>query len=157
VIYVLSSVAERAEKERLVKAIRKAPDEQTAIVAIEDRLDAQLAPVTSDEERQRLYHDVFNHLRDIEPTQEGVEREDVYGAVALVVMAIVATLPVVVPFLFIHDPFAAIRVSNLIAITMLFIVGYHWAKRAGAKPVKIGLLLAGIGVAIVLVAIPLGG
>lgn len=47
--------------------------------------------------------------------------------------------------------------SNVIAIVMLFIAGYRWAKHAGGKPLWFGLLTAGIDVVLVLVAIPLGG
>jgi VIT1/CCC1 family predicted Fe2+/Mn2+ transporter len=157
VISVLTSVAERAEKQRMIKAIRRAPDEQTALAAVADELDSTLEPVTGDVERQELYRVVLSRLRDNEPKVEGVERDDIYAALGLVILAIVATLPVVIPLLFIKDPFVALRASNLIAITMLFIAGYLWARHAGVNRLKSGLLLAGIGVVMVLVAIPLGG
>jgi hypothetical protein len=162
VIYMLTCVAERGEAQRMLKAVKEAPDETTAIAAVADQFDSTLEPVMGEAERQEVYCDVLHHLRDNESKPEGakpegVKREDVYGAIATVMMAVVATLPVVIPFLFIRDPFAALRASNLIAIAMLFIAGYRWAKHAGGKPLKIGLLLAGIGVVMVLVAIPLGG
>jgi hypothetical protein len=157
VIYVLTSVAERGEKQRMVKAISQAPDEPAAIAAVADELDSKLEPVTSETERQELYRGIVRHLRDHVPKAQMVERDDVYGAAALVIINLVATLPIVIPFLFIRDPFVALRASNIIAIGMLFVAGYLWAKNAGAKPLKIGLLLAGIGVGMVLIAIPLGG
>jgi VIT1/CCC1 family predicted Fe2+/Mn2+ transporter len=157
VISVLTSVAERGEKQRMIRAIQRAPDEQTALAAVADELDSTLEPVTDDAERQELYRVVLSRLRDNEPKVEGVEREDVYAAIGLVILAIVATLPVVIPLLFSKDPFVALRASNLIAITMLFVAGYLWARHAGVNPVKTGLLLAGIGLVMVLVAIPLGG
>jgi hypothetical protein len=40
---------------------------------------------------------------------------------------------------------------------MLFLFGSEWAKHAGSSRLKMGLLLAGLGAAMVLVAIPLGG
>lgn len=157
VISVLTSLAERGEKHRMIKAIRRAPDEQTALAAVADELDSTLEPVTDDAERQELYGIVLSRLRDNEPKVEGVKREDIFAAFGLVLLAIVATLPVVIPLLFIQDPFIALRASNLIAIAMLFVSGYLWGRYAGANPIKIGLLTAGIGVALVLVAIPLGG
>jgi hypothetical protein len=157
VIYVLTSVADRGAKQRMITAIQQAPDDAAAAAAVATHLDASLEPVTSDEERARLYHDIVAQLRDNEPRRVGVKREDVYGAVALFLLALVATLPVVIPLLFISDPFVALRASNLIAIVMLFIAGYRWAKHAGGKPLWFGFLTAGIGVVLVLVAIPLGG
>jgi len=40
---------------------------------------------------------------------------------------------------------------------MRFGVGYTWAKAIGGKPIKMGPLVAVVGVVIILVAIPLGG
>ena len=40
---------------------------------------------------------------------------------------------------------------------MLFVVGATWARYTNARPLRMGLLLAGIGLAMVLIAIPLGG
>ena len=51
----------------------------------------------------------------------------------------------------------ALRASNLIAIAMLYLAGARWARYTDAVPWKVGLLLAGIGLGLVLVAIPLGG
>ena len=40
---------------------------------------------------------------------------------------------------------------------MLFVVGYHWAKYVGANPWSAGLGLLSLGLAMVAVAILLGG
>jgi hypothetical protein len=40
---------------------------------------------------------------------------------------------------------------------MLFFVGAAWARYTNARPLHMGLMLAGIGLAMVLIAIPLGG
>ena len=156
-IYVLTSVAERGEKLRIVKAIQQAPDEAAAVVAVADELDSKLEPVTDETDRQVLYHGIVRHLRDSLPKSQMVQRDDVYGAAALIIITLVATLPIVIPFLFISDPHVALRASNVIAIVMLFVAGYIWAKNAGAKPLKMGLLLAGLGIGLVLIFIPLGG
>ena len=49
------------------------------------------------------------------------------------------------------------RVSNGVMTVLLFLVGYLWGKHVGAKPLFSGFLVMSIGVALVLVAIPLGG
>jgi len=157
VIYVLTSMAERAANQRLIGAVNAAPDADKATDIIAGELDEKLGPVSTDAARQALYDDIRQQVRVMQPLPQGLKRDDVFGAIGLVLAAIVATLPVVIPFLFVRDPFVAIRTSNLVAILMLFLVGYRWAKLAGGKPIRIGLLLAGIGVVIVLIAIPLGG
>jgi hypothetical protein len=40
---------------------------------------------------------------------------------------------------------------------MLFIMGFRWAKYAGGKPLLSGSFLVLIGLAMVVIAIPLGG
>jgi hypothetical protein len=40
---------------------------------------------------------------------------------------------------------------------MLFLFGYRWAQYSGSNPIKVGIALAALGLAMVLVAIPLGG
>jgi hypothetical protein len=49
------------------------------------------------------------------------------------------------------------RVSNAVLIGLLFYVGWRWARYTGARPFHTGLFMAVLGVALVLVAIALGG
>jgi VIT1/CCC1 family predicted Fe2+/Mn2+ transporter len=63
----------------------------------------------------------------------------------------------VMPFLFIDDVRIALRVSNAVAIAMLFLCGYAFAKCIGRRPWAIGLLMIAVGCALVGVAITLGG
>ena len=49
------------------------------------------------------------------------------------------------------------RVSNAILIGLLFYVGQAWAAYTGASRWGTGLLMVTLGVALVLVAIALGG
>ena len=96
-------------------------------------------------------------MKDTRPKRIHIVRDDVFGAIAVFFLAVVATLPVAIPFLFVDDPFQAIRLSDLLAIIMLFVVGTAWARYTNARPIQMGLVLAGIGLALVLIAIPLGG
>ena len=57
----------------------------------------------------------------------------------------------------IDRPWLALRVSNLLVVVLLFVVGYHWAKYVDASPWAAGLGLMGLGLALVTVAILLGG
>ena len=72
----------------------------------------------------------------------------------LVIISIVATLPVLIPLLFVRDPNFAIRLSNVIAILMLFAAGFYYGKAIGGRPLRNGLTVASIGLIMVLFAIP---
>jgi VIT1/CCC1 family predicted Fe2+/Mn2+ transporter len=157
-MFVLLSMLERGENNRLLKRVKAAPDEPAGIDVIANHLDGTFEAIMSEDERRDIYRQTYQRMRDNELKQVGFKREEFYGALGVMIIAIIVTLPVVLPLiLFRSDANLALRASNGMAIAMLFLFGYQWAKYAGSNPIKVGLLLAGLGVAMVLVAIPLGG
>ena len=86
-----------------------------------------------------------------------MSREDFLGAVAVALLIVLATLPIVAPFLVVTNPEVAVRASNGIALSMLYGLGAWWGRIVGASPWRIGAGLTAIGVALVLVMIALGG
>lgn len=157
VITVMTNVADRAREARIVANIRNSTSDEEAIIIIGKVLDDEIRAVTSKTERERFYKHIAGKARTLTPQPEGIRRDDVYSAIVVMMAAMSATLPALIPYLFVKDPMWAIRLSNLIAVAMLFGVGYTWARAIGGKPIKMGLLVAVVGVAIILVAIPLGG
>jgi VIT1/CCC1 family predicted Fe2+/Mn2+ transporter len=63
----------------------------------------------------------------------------------------------VLPFLFLDEPRVALRVSNVILIALLFIVGWRAALQTLVKPWLAGLGFMLVGALLVALAIPLGG
>ena len=68
-----------------------------------------------------------------------------------------ATFPVTLPFFFMTDLLPAMRVSNAIAITMLFIAGFSYGKLVGRNPFLVGASMVFIGAVVVAFTIVLGG
>jgi nicotinamide riboside transporter PnuC len=157
VMFILTSVFERGQQQRLLVDIQHAPDERAAVTLVGEKLEDTLGPVLTDEQRAQLSGEIYQRFKDVPPKRVWITREDVFGAMAVFLYAVVATLPVAIPYFFIDDPFRAIRTSNLIAIVMLFFAGAAWARYTNTRPLRMGLTLAGIGLAMVLIAIPLGG
>ena len=60
-----------------------------------------------------------------------ITREDLGGAVGVFLFVVFSCLPVIIPFILMRDPLPALRVSNGVAIIMLFLGGYSFAKYAG--------------------------
>ena len=87
----------------------------------------------------------------------GVHRADLLGGVAVALLIVLATFPIIVPYLVVPDPNVAVRVSNAIALTLLFLLGVRWGQIVGGRPVRIGAGLTLIGLVLVLVTIVLGG
>ena len=86
-----------------------------------------------------------------------MHREDLVGGVAVALVILVATLPIVVPYLVVSDPDLAVRLSNGIALTLLFVLGAWWGQVVGGRALRIATGLTLLGVTLVLITIALGG
>lgn len=158
VMYVLNGVAERGQSRRLWRLVATAPDEAQGVAVLADELDDSLAAITDDVEREQIYRGLYARLKGRTPQEAGFTREDAAGGLGTFLVAVGAALPVTLPLLLFGDnPALAVRVSNLVAFAMLFGMGYRWAKYVGGKPLRTGLYLVLLGVALMAVAIPLGG
>lgn len=157
VMYVLTEVFERARKVRVARDVRASTSEQEAIEAIACELEPPLAAVSRPEHRHELYRHVLATMRSTEPADAGVQKEDLLGGAAVALLIILATIPVVAPYLLGLDPAVAVRLSNGVAIAMMFGLGVRWARITGESPLRIGLGLMALGMVLVAITIVLGG
>ncbi|MBD9438149.1 hypothetical protein IB223_18770, partial [Pseudoxanthomonas sp. PXM03] len=79
------------------------------------------------------------------------------GALATFLLVVLATFPLVIPFLLIDQTGPAIRASNAVALVMLFISGWMLARYSGGSPWAGGIALAVVGTALLFAIIALGG
>ncbi|WP_244085867.1 hypothetical protein [Desulforhabdus sp. TSK] len=157
VLYVLGESLARRERYRLLQYVQTSDSEEEAAGAIASELDFILEPITSDEQRHALYHDIRVYLSQAEPQAIGIQRKDVVGAVATVLLSVAAVLPSLLPLLLPDNTVMAIHISNVVSFIVIFAAGYGWGLHTDANPWKIGLLLSSVCLAMVLVAMLLGG
>jgi hypothetical protein len=154
-MYLMASLNERGRAILAVRAARSAPDAAAAQHVIADALPplvaAALAPEQLEAIRQRL------QALPAPPERPHLTARDWRGAVGVCLLVFFSTLPVVIPFVFIADPTRALRISNVVAITMLFGCGFAFGRRAGLRPWAMGLSMVALGSVLVGVAIALGG
>jgi VIT family len=79
------------------------------------------------------------------------------GAIGVFFLVFLSTFPVVVPFLVFSPVHRALRISNGVAIAMLYVAGHMLGKYAGLKPFLMGLVMVAIGILLVGVTMALGG
>ena len=91
------------------------------------------------------------------PSAPGLTRRDWLSALAVFLLVFLSTFPVVLPFLLFRNVQVAIRVSNLVAIAMLFAAGYLLARHGGYHPWRTGVSMVVLGVALVAITVGLGG
>jgi len=92
-----------------------------------------------------------------EPINVQLKLRDVREAIAIFFLIFISTFPVVIPFVFIRDTQLALRVSNLVAIVMMFFCGWKVARYVGFNKWKMSLAITLIGIFLVGVTIALGG
>ena len=85
----------------------------------------------------------------------GTHRQRGHAAVFLLVF--LSTFPVVIPFIFMKDAWVALRVSNLIAIAMLFLTGWAFGRITGRPPWIMGVSMVVLGAILVGLTMALGG
>jgi VIT1/CCC1 family predicted Fe2+/Mn2+ transporter len=155
IMYLLNILGQRGRALvllRRVRAARQAKDVQDSFVeALPAEVVSVLRPEEFDAIRQRLAD------RPYPPPRPGFERDDFRGAVGVFLLVFLSTVPVVIPFLFIKDAMAALRVSNAVAIVMLFLAGFELARYSGYRPWRTGLVMVGIGTVLVAITMVLGG
>jgi VIT1/CCC1 family predicted Fe2+/Mn2+ transporter len=91
------------------------------------------------------------------PARLGITPADLRTAVGVFLLVFLATFPVALPFVFVQDAHRALRVSNGVALVMLFVGGYVLGRHAGRHPWLTGLITLAIGVVLVWATIALGG
>jgi VIT1/CCC1 family predicted Fe2+/Mn2+ transporter len=157
VMYVLTELFERGRRARLVREVHAARSDEEAIEQIARELDDRLGLEETTADRETFHRWMLEFLRRAQPVAPSIRREDVLGGVAVALVILLATLPVVVPFLLVRDPDLAVRVSNGVALTLLFLLGASWGRTVGGRPWRIGAGLTGVGIVLVLITIALGG
>ena len=64
-------------------------------------------------------------------------------------LVFLSTFPVVIPFLVMHSAIPALRVSNAIAVVMLFLTGAAFGRLTGHAPWIIGIGMVVVGCVLV--------
>jgi len=154
-IFVLMNLIERARAVALHGALLASRDPAEARRLVADALPPLLAQAVPDEELEHLRARLV--ALPMPTLHARPRRDDWLGAIAIFLLVVLSTLPVAAPFAVIDDVGTALRTSNAIALAMLFACGAVLARYAGRPPWLVGLVMSGIGAALVAITIALGG
>ncbi|MBE0626185.1 MAG: hypothetical protein IH606_15365 [Burkholderiales bacterium] len=89
--------------------------------------------------------------------QPRLDRNDLLASLAIFLIVVASTFPVVLPFVFIGDVGTAKTLSRVIALAMLFFGGLAYGRYAGYGRWKAGAIMVGLGTALVGAIMALGG
>jgi len=155
ILYLLGIISDRGRGYALYTLVRQTRDPEKARTVIEEVLPPAIAGVLLPED----FENIQKRLAALPdpPRRRVITRPDLLGAVGVFLLVFLSCVPLMIPFLFMHDPLPALRASNAVAIVMLFFGGYSFGRYAGGAKLLTGLEMVVLGVVMVGITIALGG
>jgi hypothetical protein len=154
-MYLMGCLNDRGHSLRLSQDIRKATSPQDARQRIADELPEPIALALSQEQLELLRQKIASGAPFV--PSASLTKDDLLSALAVCILVFFSTFPVIIPFFFFANAQPALRISNAIAVIMLFLCGYAFGRCTGYRPWLMGLVMIGVGCVLVGVAIALGG
>jgi hypothetical protein len=153
--YLIACLTEHGRNATILRNVQRATTPAEARQIITNALPPAVAEILPPPEFERIHE----HLKQLsEPAKRPqLTAENWRGAFGVFLLVFLSTLPVIVPFIFMNEARLALRVSNGIAIVMLFGAGHMLAGYAGIRRVRTGLCMVAIGSVLVALTIALGG
>lgn len=152
-IYVVVTLTERHRGDNLLRRLQATSDAGAGRRQIADVLPVRLAAVASADTLEMLRRQLLN----VPAQRPRLTLRDLRAAFGVFLLVVFTTFPIAIPFLFIQEAGLALRVSNGVAVAMLFVSGYVLGRHAGGSPWRYGLGLTVVGAALVRMIIALGG
>jgi VIT family len=155
--YVFGNLMSRGARSRLIATVRRTPDDPKVTVVVASRLEGTLGDLLTSEQHQQVLRWILDGASRVEPEPTRLRKEDLYTGLACFLIVFVATIPVVLPFLFIKNDAHALRACNGLILVLLFVTGWRWAAFANMNRLKTGLALLAVGFVLMIITVALGG
>jgi hypothetical protein len=155
VMYLMACLSERGQRIATLRAVRGAKGSAEAHSAITEALPAAFADALQPAELEAIRRKMDQVPAP--PAHPRLQKADWVGALAVFLLVFASTFPVVIPFILMRDPMVALRVSNVIAVAMLFLTGLTFGRCVGYRPWLFGLSMVVLGCTLVAITVALGG
>ena len=155
VMYVVRTITERGKALTLLRSVQRASDAAEGRRLIEERLSRVAAGLVSMPEIEAMRMRIV--ALDPAPARPTLQRDDLLASLAIFIIVVAATFPVVLPFAIFSDVATAKWVSRWVALAMLFLGGLALGRYAGYGSWRVGLMMVGLGTALVIAINALGG
>jgi len=155
VMFILTGLAEKGHGRAILRFVRTTTNAEKSRKFIADAL----PPVVSSAMETKDLENIRKELLKLPESslRVRVTAKDLKMGLAIFLLVFVSTIPVALPFKFIDDAQRALRVSNLVAIILMFIAGWLLALFAGYNKWVMGFFMILLGIVLVTLTIALGG
>ena len=154
VMYLMGTRGERRLGMSTILAIQNAESAAVGRAIVAEHVPPAVLSALTEADLERIRLHLGTLSADSVETRLG--RDDYFAAVAVFLLVFLCLFPVAAPFLFVEDVTLALRLSNVVAVAMLFLTGYTFGRQVG-RPWRTGFLMVVIGIVLVAVAMALGG
>ena len=153
VMYLVAAVVEKRRGVALLRSVRQTTELQAAHRLIADELPERLAGSAQVETLEAIR----KALVAVPEPKTTLTARDFQAALGVFALVVLATFPVVVPFVFMRNSYAAMRVSNGLAVATLYGFGHLLGTYSGGKGWRFGVAVSAVGMALVAIIMALGG
>ena len=155
IMYLMNCLSARARGFKTFTAMRQTRNSSEAREVFGNLVPALVATSISDSELERI-RKIFEQMPEA-PEHGKLQWQDFIGSIGVFLLVFLSTFPVVLPFVFITQAMTALRVSNAIAILLMFLLGFIFGKLSGYRPFLTGGAMVILGALLVTLTIALGG
>src|SRR5262245_23705167 len=157
-LFIFGGLFHRSQRARFFRALKSARREEEALAAVREEFTLEDQPLTVvPEDHARLYRSILTLSAHATPTRVHLRRQDLVAAFFVFALVSFTGLPGVIPFLLLDDFDLALRLSNLVLVSLLFLIGLWWGYYTDVRPWIVGATVMLLGLAMVVVAVALGG
>lgn len=155
IMYLMSGLHQRGLDLRTVMAVRSAPVPGEAHRVIRENVPEIVAQELHPDVLERIRLRIVNEVP--AAARPRLDMGHLRGALGVFLIVVASTFPVIVPFIFVNEISAAMRLSNAVAVIMLAFVGFAYGKASGLSPWWTSLVMVLLGSVLVALTIALGG
>ena len=155
IFYLMGCLAAKGQNLMTYQAVRTATDPRAAQRLIAGALPAVVASILEASELEAMRQRLMQLPEP--PARARLSKDEWQGAIGVFLIVFVSTFPVALPFMFMRNVGPAMRVSNAVAIAMLFMTGYAFGRMTGRRPWLVGAAMVLVGSFLVGMTIALGG
>lgn len=155
VFYLMSNLVYKAHSLVTFNRLHKTTDADQGRKVVADAVPPLISSVLEPDELEAIRVRLVQLPRP--PERARLQGDDWLGALAVFLLVFLSTFPVALPFFFMQDGALALRVSNAIAVVMLFLLGFAFGRCAGHHPWIAGISMVIVGVILVGMTMALGG
>lgn len=154
-MYLMNMVLSRAYGMAVIKRIMNTRDVNATREVIKEEVPSVISALLTDQEIDNM----GIRLKKLKAPTKGnlLTRTDFAAALQIFLLVFLCTLPVALPFAFVSDTMLGMRLSNGVALVLLFIGGFRLAQYASLRPMVTAIVYTFIGLAMVSLTMALGG